>query len=269
MDSSLHIFFDADVERNLDTGAVYILPRANPDGAALAPYKWAVHVPKLRPGLPVRGGLARSAFFLHLIKSIALKSWARLLDRYGVPQASATCGPGVDDRSRAVARRALEMFGRGWSPLVPAGIEFKVLESAAAGKLSEKLFAEALVYCDKQMSKLVLGQTMTADDGSSHSQATVHNQVRKDIREQDAEDLAETLTRDVVRAFVDVNFGVQDVYPSVFFHLAEPTDIVKMAQALVPVLDRVPIKREQFYELLGLDVPQEGDDVVGGERSRN
>ena len=85
-----------------------------------------------------------------------------------------------------------------------------------------------------------------------------------DLRVTRPEDLAETLTRDVVRAFVEVNFGVQDVYPGVFFHLAEPTDIVKMAQALVPILDRVPIKREQFYELLGLDVPQEGDEVVGG-----
>src|SRR6185437_16114291 len=37
----------------------------------------------------------------------------------------------------------------------------------------------------REISKAALGQTMTTDDGSSHSQARVHDEVRKDIRDSD------------------------------------------------------------------------------------
>nr|WP_284521082.1 DUF935 family protein [Shigella boydii] len=47
--------------------------------------------------------------------------------------------------------------------------------------------------CDAQISKAVLGQTMTTDNGSSRSQADVHNQVRMDIVRWDARQLANTL----------------------------------------------------------------------------
>ena len=64
-------------------------------------------------------------------------------------------------------------------------------------------------WLDRQTSKAVLGQTMTTDDGSSQAQATVHNEVRHDILKSDARQLANTLNRDLIQPYVDLNFGPQ------------------------------------------------------------
>ncbi|MCP4699306.1 MAG: DUF935 family protein, partial [Gammaproteobacteria bacterium] len=58
---------------------------------------------------------------------------------------------------------------------------------------------------------------MTADDGSSQSQAQVHDGVRVDILRADAKSLSETLNRDLVQPFIDLNFGAQENYPRILF----------------------------------------------------
>lgn len=71
-------------------------------------------------------------------------------------------------------------------------IEFEEIANAAGGA---ELFERLAEWLDKQISKAVLGQTMTTDDGSSQSQANVHNEVRMDILRADAKQLAATLNR--------------------------------------------------------------------------
>ncbi|WP_238314978.1 phage portal protein family protein, partial [Methylobacterium crusticola] len=38
-------------------------------GLDLAPYKWVVHVPRLKSGLPMRGGLARLVAISYMVKA--------------------------------------------------------------------------------------------------------------------------------------------------------------------------------------------------------
>jgi phage gp29-like protein len=52
---------------------------------------------------------------------------------------------------------------------------------------------------DKQVSKAVVGQTMSTDDGSSQAQATIHNEVRVDLLQADAKAESNTLNRYFVR----------------------------------------------------------------------
>ncbi|CAH8721641.1 DUF935 domain-containing protein [Paenibacillus melissococcoides] len=51
-------------------------------------------------------------------------------------------------------------------------------------------------YCDEQISKAVLGQTLTSDSGGgSFAQSKTHNEVRHDLTVAIAKDLAATLRR--------------------------------------------------------------------------
>lgn len=45
--------------------------------------------------------------------------------------------------------------------------------------------------------------------------------MRDDIRDDDAEALEETINRDLVRPFIDLNFGPQQQYPEVQLRVAE------------------------------------------------
>ena len=55
------------------------------DGDALETPKWIVHTPKIKSGIPIRGGFARIAAWVYLFKNYSLKDWASFLDVYGMP----------------------------------------------------------------------------------------------------------------------------------------------------------------------------------------
>jgi phage gp29-like protein len=98
------------------------------------------------------------------------------------------------------------------------------------------LFKEMAEWCDAQTSKAVLGQTMTTDDGSSRSQADVHDRVRMDIARWDARQLENTLNEFLVRPFIQFNYGPQEKYPRVKLAISEPEDLKAFVDALIPWL---------------------------------
>lgn len=236
------------------------------DGIELAPLKWVVHVPKIRTGIPTRNGLARPAMFLHMAKSMSLHGWIQLMALYGLPIAVATIHKDASANDRATIAAALEGLGEGVNAMIPDGAKVEIIKAADAGASPDKMFSSLLEYVDKQISKLVLGQTMTADDGSSQSQATVHDKVRQDIREADAEQLARTINEYIVKPYVDLNIGPQKVYPEVFFVIEEERDLAAYAKVLFGLMDRgLPIRADDAYNLIGLSKPSDGDVTIGGK----
>jgi len=129
----------------------------------------------------------------------------------------------------------------------------------------ERVFEAFGRYIDEQISKAVLGQTMTADSGSSQAQATVHNEVRHDIAAADARVVAGAINRDLVRAFVDLNFGAQQAYPRLTLPVAEPEDIKAKIEGAARLMERgLSFKATELRAALGFSDPEDGDEVVGG-----
>jgi len=60
-----------------------------PDGTAgatpLAPYKFLVHRPKLKSGIPIRGGLARASAWSYIYANYVLKDWVAFCELFGQP----------------------------------------------------------------------------------------------------------------------------------------------------------------------------------------
>jgi phage gp29-like protein len=109
---------------------------------------------------------------------------------------------------------------------------------------------------DSQVSKAVLGQTMTTDDGSSRAQAEVHDEVRTDLRDADAGQLAETLERDLVIPYIVLNHGPQKAYPKVCLREPESADVTVLSEALgilVPLGLRV--EASEVRDKLGFSDP--------------
>lgn len=183
-------------------------------GVELPEYKFIVHKPKLKSGLTMRGGLARLVAFSYVCKSYSTKDWLAFAEIYGIPMRIGKYGKTATEKDIRVLKRAVQELGTDGSGVIPESmlIEFLQVSQAAGGS---EIFARLVEWIDRQVSKAVLGQTMTVDDGSSQAQAKVHNEVRQDIIESDAKQLANTINRDLIRPFVDINFGVQDVYPNV------------------------------------------------------
>jgi phage gp29-like protein len=126
------------------------------------------------------------------------------------------------------------MIANDGAAIIPQGMDVEFHE--VNGSRGEAVFGGLLEYVDKQISKLVVGQTMTSDDGSSLGQAKIHNEVRLDILRADGKQLASTINRDLIRPFVDLNFGPQNDYPRIELPVPDPEDVEALSSSLAQLV---------------------------------
>lgn len=241
------------------------------EGISLPAYKFIVHQPRIKSGLAIRNGFARVAAWSYLFKNFTLKDWVAFCEVFGMPLRVGKYPANAADDHINILKTAVANLGTDAAAVMPQNMTVDFIESKNSG--STTLFKDLAEYLDAQLSKGILGQTATTQGtpgklGGDEAQS----QVRDDIRDDDAEQLAETLNRDLVRPFIDLNFGAQESYPQLQLHIAEPEDITALTTALK---DLVPLglKVEQsvIRDRIGLPDPDEkaaAEDLLGGDKDK-
>lgn len=90
----------------------------------------------------------------------------------------------------------LETMGTSSYGIFDKRVDLEIKESNRTD--ASKVFADKIGLLNKEISKGVLGQTMTMDDGSSQSQASVHLQTLEEITNADISDLEDWVTDDFI-----------------------------------------------------------------------
>ncbi len=233
-------------------------------GDELWPGKWAVHRSSGKSGLTRRGGLARLVAFGWMCKGYTLKDWMAFVETYGLPLRLGRYGPEATKADVEALFRAVANIGTDAAAVLPKSMEIEFVKGISQTG-TDVVFQSLARWVDEQVSKAVLGQTMSTDNGSSQSQATVHNEVRHDVAADDALDVAATINRDIVRPYVDWNWGVQDEYPEIRIEIAEPEDIKVKIDGAAQLMDRgVTFRASELRGKLGFSDPEQGDEVAGG-----
>jgi phage gp29-like protein len=226
----------------------------------MTPYKYIVHTAKAKSGLPIRGGLARAAAWGFLFKTFSVKDWISFGEVFGQPYRVGKYHPAATAEDKRLLLAAVANIGSDAAAIIPEGMMIEFIEAARTGSVD--LYERICTYIDAQVSKAVLGQTLTSDvssDGGSRALGDVHNDVRGDIQRSDANQLASTLNRCLVRPLVDLNFGPQKSYPRIRIGVSDELPIADLMQhitALVPMGLRV--EESVIRDRLGLpDPPKE------------
>lgn len=222
----------------------------------LAPFKFIVHQAKVKSGLAIRGGLARAAAWAYLFKNYDIKDWVGFVEVYGQPIRVGKYQPGATEDEKDVLLRAVASIGSDAAAIVPSTMMIDFVESATKGTTATDLYEKLALYLDRQVSKAVLGQTLSSEPGESGSLALgqVHDSVREDIERSDAHQLAATLNRDLVRPMIDLNFGPQAAYPRLAIGRPEEENLeflVNSVEKLVPLGFRVG--QRQMRQRLGFE----------------
>lgn len=232
------------------------------EGVPLPPYKFIAHRPRIRSGLPIRGGLARLAAPAYMCKAWTWRDWMSFADIYGLPMRLGTYGPNAskDDVLKLIA--AVANLGSDAAAVVPQSTKISFEQAAnvaGAGDFFEKLAQ----FWDKQISKGVLGQTMTADDGSSNSQAQVHQLVRQDILEADARALSNTLQRHLIAPWLALNVGPVQA-PRIKVVVPQPEDTKALVEALAKLVPLgLRVEQSVVRDKLGIPDPAEDAELLG------
>ncbi|HXZ87640.1 MAG TPA: DUF935 domain-containing protein [Candidatus Binataceae bacterium] len=245
-------------------GAGGWLTGMQPMTAPLAPFKFIVHFAKAKAGLPIRGGLARAAGWSYLFKNYVLKDWVTFAEVFGQPLRVGKYGPGATEADKSTLLRAVANIGTDAAAIIPESMVIEFTEARQTG--SSDLYERFCEYIDRQVSKAVLGQTLTTElprGAGSRAAAQVHEGVRRDILGADARRLAATLTRDLVKPIVDLNAGPQARYPQIQFALPDDQDAKTFADIVAELADRgLRVGQKAVLDRLGLPEPAADEAVL-------
>jgi len=140
------------------------------------------------------GGLLLQASLVALRKREALNDWASYSQLAGnnfmvVKYRSEK----PDEYAAKTARETVANAGRGVFSAKP-GVDIEAQNLSSSSQ--NQLFTDYVKYLDDTLTKLVLGQTMTTEDGASRSQAEVHERVQDTIFDSDAKFVTDYLNYD-------------------------------------------------------------------------
>lgn len=236
-------------------GDIRLISDAYPQGQPLEPYKFIVHTPRTKSGSIWRNGLARLCSVMYMLKSFTVRDWWAFAEVFGIPVRIGKYGPNATKEQIATLVSAISQIASDAGAVIPESMQVEMLESAK-GNGGQVLFENMARWCDEQVSKAVLGQTMTTDNGSSLSQAKVHNDVRMDIARWDARQLEATINEYLVKPWIVLNWGPQSNYPRVKVLVPEPEDLKLLVDSITPLIDRgMRVEASELRDKFGLSDP--------------
>jgi phage gp29-like protein len=197
-----------------------------------------------------------------MLKSYTLRDWHIFMEVFGMPLRVGKYDSNATPEDKQRLKQAVSEIGVDAAGIIPDSMKIEFIESMKS-QGGEKLFQGAADWLDAQVSKGILGQTMTADNGSSESQARVHDEVRGDILDADNRQIRTPINTQLAKPYVDLNFGARENYPRVVVKAEEPEDDEKNAKTVSTLVQAgMPIPQSWAYEKFGIPEPKAGEAVL-------
>lgn len=248
---------------NSQTDEMMICTREFPSGICLPENKFVVHKYKAKSGHSSRGGILRVVAWMYLFKNYDVKDWVAFCEVFGMPLRLGKYSAASSEDDKRALMDAIYSLGTDAAGIVP---DSTVIEFIESNKTSSVEIYELLArYCDEQISKAVLGQTLSSDSGGgSYAQGKVHNEVRHDLTQADAKALAVTVRRDIIRPLVEYNFGCDVNIPFFKFDCEEAEDLKEKVDILKTLVCDMGLKvpESHIYKKFNIPEPEEGEAVL-------
>ena len=215
---------------------------------------------------PYGKGLGQSLWWPVWFKKHGIKFWLIFLEKFGMPTAVGKYPPGTDPKQQQALLDAIDAIQNETGVKIPDTMAIDLLEASRQGKVTYETLCN---YMDRQISKAVLGQTLTTEvgDKGSYAASKTHEGVRQDIVKADAILLCETLNESLIPWIVDYNFaGIID-YPKFTIRVEEEKDLKPLAERDEILTSKIglPVSKKYFYDTYGISEPEEGEEVIGGQ----
>lgn len=234
------------------------------DGEPLNPFGWIVHQHKSRSGYLARSGLFRVLVWPYLFRNYAARDMAEFLEIHGLPLRLGKYPANATQDERRTLLNAVVNIGHAAAGIIPEGM---LIEFQEAAKGSHDPFTAMIEWCERSVSKAILGQNVSHDSAKKGSLAgaEVDDDVRMDLMRSDARQLQGTLTRDIVYPILAINKGLGDIRrcPRMMFDFRDVEDLGTFAESLPKLVGigmRIPAP--WAHEKLSIPEPLDGEEVL-------
>jgi len=238
-----------------------LLRTADGQGEALRPYGWVLHEHRAKSGYLVRGGLARVLAWPYLFRNYSIRDMAEFLEIYGLPLRLGKYPQNASAEEKRTLLTAVVGIGHAAAGIVPKEMDIE-FEKAADG--ASDPFMAMVDWAEKSISKAILGATLTTqtDGGGAYALGEIHNEVRHEILISDLRQIAQTITRDLVRPLAHLNTSMTRM-PRFMFLDEKPEDVKLYGELVEKLVSGTNMRISKKWAHKTLRIPEaDGDEDV-------
>lgn len=205
----------------------------------------------LEIGEPDSFGLLMKAAQYVIYKRGGFGDWAQYCELFGMPFRVAKYD-GYDEKTRTDLESALKAAGSAAYIVIPKEADLNFIQNNTQG--SAILYDMLVDSCNKEMSKLILGQTMTTEASGAYAQAKVHQEVEQEIHFADKLFVKNVLNDKLVPLLRIHGFKVGN--GKFLFHENENIDKKTRLEMDLKLAEKIKIDDSYFYETYNIPQPQ-------------
>lgn len=233
-------------------------------GEDLIPNKFVQHVYRARSGIKPRGGLLRPCAYMYLFKNFDIKDWVIFNELFAVPMRVGKYKPEAGVSEQEALKRAVFNLGVDAAAVISDNTLIEILETKLRG--DSQTFTALAEFCDRAMSKGVLGHTGSAESTSGRlGGEDASENVRQDLVAADAKSAMKTIKFQLLAPWVLFNYGPGKGVPNFTLHFEQDEDLEKVAKVygiLVKDAGFEGIPASHIHDRFGIPVPEKGEKTL-------
>ena len=216
-------------------------------------------------------GVRDTVWWYWNLKQAVLQNWATYAERYAqgirvgyYPMAQ----KGGKEEMENILRNLVGDVSAVVPRTTPGQKDYEI-EIKEPGAARAQVFADLTEWLAKNIKELIVGQSATSEAVSTGLGSSVGKEHSKTFTRQMkfvADGLAETITEQIVREIVDMNFGPQDEYPRFEFSVESP-DMEKKLESIRIFVNELggTVSEADTRKMLGLAIPEVDEPVLTGK----
>lgn len=200
------------------------------DGEDIPPRKFILHRHGGKYGDPWGAGLGQRLFWPVFFKRQGVAFWLGALEKFGQPTPLGKYPAGTSDADQDKLMDVLRAISTETAVAIPEGMVVELIEAKRSGTFDS--YEKLCRYMDEEISIIVLGETLSTSVGAGGSRALgeVHNEVRLEIAQGDADRLSDTLNSGLIRWITEFNGFPPEAAPRIWWDMSPPEDLTKTAE---------------------------------------
>jgi len=233
-------------------------------GAEIPAWKMLFHRYGGKSGHPTRSGIYRVCAWMYLFKNYAIKDWVAFCEVYGMPLRLGKYANGASKGDKDALIAAIQSLGSDAAGIISKDTEIEFVESVK-GKATGDLYQALADFANKENSKAILGQTLSAEvgDKGSYAAAKTHEGVRIDLLKADSRSIAGTIRQQIIKPIVGFNFGWDTLLPRYEADWKKPEDLKNLSDVYKNLVEMgQPVAAEHVSDRFGVPMPQKGETVL-------
>jgi hypothetical protein len=194
-------------------------------------------------------GILEKAAVYTILKRHSWGSWDEFEELFGVPIRIAKIASQSETVKNEVAGW-LEEMGSAPYGVFPIGTEIDIKENSKADAFN--VFYQKIQALDKELSKLILHQTMTTENGASKAQGNVHENTLEEVIKSDKKKMLSFLNKRLVPAMRKLGYAIPDNAKITIEKTKDPEKQIKIDSQLMT--NGYILKQQYIEETYGVEI---------------